>query len=214
MEQLWITDWSYKSIQIFLNINSNQICEVRFFSNSISMRQRKRPADGQSGSPRLGGEGVFCDPRVFFLSPWLLPCSGAQCPPLTKAITSAGKNSYQQGNGRKLSRINSEELNEGANGKMWAGKGNWWGMGEHPVTVTSRVLFPPQCQGAGGGGTLMRIDRSFSRGARRGCPQGPASWSTEEALEGQTAHLQGQTGDSQHRVWHQIVRSLTSLDCF
>lgn len=27
--------------------------------------------------------------------------------------------------------------------KMWAGKG----MGEHPVAITSRVLFPSQCQG-------------------------------------------------------------------
>lgn len=92
--------------RIFKNINLNQICRGSFSSNSISMRQRRSQADGQSGSPRIGGDEVFYDSRILFLSPWLPLCSGAQCLSPTEVITNAGKDEYQQENGEKL----SEEL--------------------------------------------------------------------------------------------------------
>lgn len=83
--------------RIFFNINSNQICEANFSSESINIRQKRSQADGQSGSPRIGGKEVFYDPRILFLSPWLSSCSGAQCLSPTKEITNAKKGYISRG---------------------------------------------------------------------------------------------------------------------
>lgn len=42
-------------------------------------------------------------------------------------------------------------------------------MGEHPVTITSREMFPPQCQGPRNGRALMKIwqERMTLRSYRR-----------------------------------------------